>query len=216
MADIHIQRKKSAPSPWLLILLVLVALAVAAYFVWRNDTGAPIETAAPATAAAPTPLADSLADALPSAADDAAVADLATDAAPTSPAALATYATSQTDRPDYARHGLQLLAATLVDLADRDDLRDPAVSEKRDQLTSVLSRPDEATATLRPAFGAAAALMQAMQQQAYPALERPVNALLIQANQLNGPAESPDERDEVQSFFVRAADILRTLSTPTR
>ena len=216
MTDIRIQRKKSSPSPWLLILLVLVALAVAAYFVWRNDTGAPTDPAAPATAAVPMPLADSLADALPSAADEAAAADLATDATPTLPAALATYATSQTDRPDYARHGLQLLAATLVDLADRDDLRTPAVSEKRDQLTSVLSRPDEATATLRPAFGAAAALMQAMQQQAYPALERPVNALILQANQLNGPAESPDERDEVQSFFVRAADILRTLSTPTR
>ena len=213
MADIRIQRKKSSPNPWLLVLLVLVALAVAAYFVWRNDTGAPTDTAAPPTAAAPAPLAD----ALPSAADDAAAADLATDAAPTSPEALAAYATSQTDRPDYARHGLELLTATLVDLADRDDLRTPAVGEKRDQLTSVLSQPnDAATATLRPAFGAAAALMQAMQQQAYPALERPVSALILQANQITGPAESPDERDEVQSFFVRAADILRTLRTPTR
>ena len=37
MADINIQRKKSAPSPWLLVLLAAVVLAVAAYFFLRPD-----------------------------------------------------------------------------------------------------------------------------------------------------------------------------------
>jgi len=216
MADINIQRKKSSPSPWLLILLVLLALAVVAYFLLRTDSGTtpPVEQAAPATSALSAAEADSLADATPSAADEAAVADMAADEVPVSPDDLATYATSQTDQPDYARRGLQLLTTTLVDLADRDDLRDPGVSEKRDQLTSATSRFDEPNTNLRPGFVAVAALMQAMQQKAYPELEGSVSALVVQANQLSGRTSTPTERTQAQTFFTRAADIVRALSAP--
>jgi predicted negative regulator of RcsB-dependent stress response len=34
MANIDVQKKKSNPLPW--ILLVLVILAIAGYFIWRN------------------------------------------------------------------------------------------------------------------------------------------------------------------------------------
>lgn len=215
MADIDIQRKKSSPSPWLLILLVLLALAVAGYFLFRRDTAAPpTEPATPTVGAIAVPSADSLADATPSAADEAAVADMATDEAPVSADDLEAYATAQGTAPDYTRRGLQMLTTALVDLADRDDLRDPAVSEKRDQLTSATSRLDEPTVNLRPGFVAAAALLQAMQQKAYPELERTVGALTIQARQLSGPLDAPEARDEVQSFFVRAAEILRALNQP--
>lgn len=37
MANIDVQKKKSNPLPW--ILLVLVILAVAGYLVWRNMNG---------------------------------------------------------------------------------------------------------------------------------------------------------------------------------
>ena len=138
MADSNVQRKKSSPSLWLLILLVLLALAVVAYFIFREDIKARPTAPTTSVAVSTSPTAPP------------AAADTAGTAAPVTPAELATYATSQTNRPDYARHGLELLAATLVDLADRDDLRTPAVGEKRDQLTSVLSRPDEATVLAAP------------------------------------------------------------------
>ncbi len=34
MANIDVQKKRSNPLPW--ILLLLVALAIAGYFIWRN------------------------------------------------------------------------------------------------------------------------------------------------------------------------------------
>ena len=195
--DSNAPRQKTSLNLWLLALLVLLALAAVAYFVFREDIAA--RPTAPAT-----PVAVPTSPTAPPAA-----ADTADTAAPVTPAELAAYATSQTNRPDYARHGLELLAATLADLADRDDLRTPAVGEKRDQLTSVLSRPDEATASLRPAFVAVAALLQAMQQQAYPTLEAPVNALAIQAKRLQDDPNSPAARKQAQDFFTRAADVLR-------
>ena len=37
MAELRIQPKKSAPSPWLLVALAVAVLAVAAYFYLRPD-----------------------------------------------------------------------------------------------------------------------------------------------------------------------------------
>ena len=56
MADINIQRKKTSPSPWLLVVLAAVVLAVAAYFFLRPD---PADESAPPTATpeAATPVA---------------------------------------------------------------------------------------------------------------------------------------------------------------
>lgn len=34
MANIDVQKKKTSPLPW--IILILIILAVAGYFVWRN------------------------------------------------------------------------------------------------------------------------------------------------------------------------------------
>ena len=66
-------------------------------------------------------------------------------------------------------------------LTDRDDLRDPTITEQRDNLTSATNRLGEANASLRPGFVAAAGLMRAMQQKAYPELEDPVADLVRQA-----------------------------------
>lgn len=217
MADINIQRKKSSPSPWLLILLVLAVLAVGAYLLWRAD----METPAQPTEQAEVPAApDSAAAApAPSAAEPAerpepATADATDTAAPVTPEVVAAFAQSDASSPTYAREGLRLLTAALVDLADRDDLRTSAISTRRDDLTSATSRLNEPTTSLRPGFTAAAALMQAMQQQATPELEADAAALSSQAAELSGRTATSQEQQQVQAYLKQAAALLQKLSQP--
>ncbi|GAB2462792.1 hypothetical protein GCM10011375_14590 [Hymenobacter qilianensis] len=217
MAEINIQRKKNSFSPWLLVLLVLAALAVGAYFLLRADSE-PTATAPPATGAvAPTDAeAEAQARATPPPADGGtqAVTDMAAEETPASAEELARFAADEDDTPDYARRGLQLLTATLVDLTDRNDLRDSNITEKRNDLTSATSRLSETSqAGIRPGLVAAAALMQAMQQKAYPALARPVAELVQRADELPNQITEA-EVPAVQEFLVRAADVVGTLSKP--
>jgi hypothetical protein len=118
MAEINIQRKKSSFSPWLLILLVLAALAVGAYFLLRADSD-PAVQAPPATGAV-TPGADTEAEmqaraTVPPAdgTSTQAVTAMAAEETPVSAEELARFATDEDDTPDYGRRGLQLLSATL-------------------------------------------------------------------------------------------------------
>ncbi|WP_167856971.1 hypothetical protein [Hymenobacter aquaticus] len=220
MADINIQRKKSSPSPWILVLLALLVLGLVGYFLFRSapddEAGRP---AAPASSAAPATdaEADAMARATPPPADgagnNAAVADMAAEEAPATPDELASFATTEADSPDYARRGLQMLSATLGELADRADLRDATVSERRNDLTSAISRSSEPNASLRPGFVAVVGLLQAMQQKAYPTLEKPVAELSEQAQQLSGRATTA-EQPALQAFFTKAAEIVRTLNEP--
>ena len=216
MADINIQRKKSSPSPWLLVLLLLVvAVAVAWYLLRRPQEPAATQEAA-GTAEMTRPLPDSTtgAETGPRPNGNEAVANMASEAAPVTPEVLATFARGDATQPTYSREGLRMLTSALVDLADRDDLRDAAVSEKRDGLTSATSRLDEPNTSLRPGLVAAAGLMQAMQQKAYPKLEPAVAELVGRATQLSGRNETPTDHQQLQDFFTRAAEILRTLSEP--
>lgn len=221
MADINIQRKKSSPSPWLLVLLAAVVLAVAAYFFLRPDSAdEPTPTAetsaagAPADALAPDTAAQRVADQL-RAAETAAqptepLAD--TDAA----APLATQAATNPAAPDYALHGLQKLTGMLVALTDRDDLRDPTTTEQRDNLTSATARLGEPNTSLRPGFVAAAGLIRVMQQKAYPDLEGPANDLVRQAGQLSGRSATAAEQQQNQQFLTQAAAVVRVLSEPAQ
>ena len=224
MADINIQRKKSAPSPWLLVLLAAVVLAVAAYFFLRPDpTDEPAPPPATQEAAAPGTAPDTLAAA---AAVDQATRRAAIDAIPQgdsaqaaagsseTAASLATQAASNPAAPDYALHGLQKLAGVLVPLTDRDDLRDPAIAEQRDNLTSATARLGEPNTSLRPGFVAAAGLIRAMQQKAYPELELPANDLVRLAGQLSGRSATAAEQRQNQQFLTQAAAAVRVLSEP--
>ncbi|MCI1190039.1 hypothetical protein MON38_21660 [Hymenobacter sp. DH14] len=220
MADINIQRKKTSPSPWLLVLLAAIVLAVAAYFFLRPDPAdEPAPPAATPEAAAPGTAPDTLAAA---AAVDQATRRAAIDAIPQGDSAgstetassLATQAASSPAAPDYARNGLQKLAGVLVALTDRDDLRDPAVLEQRDNLTSATARLDEASASLRPGFVAAAGLIQAMQQKAYPELESQANDLVSLAGQLSGRSATAAEQRQNQQFLTQAAAAVRVLGEP--
>ncbi|MDB5267450.1 MAG: hypothetical protein JWP58_490 [Hymenobacter sp.] len=223
MADINIQRKKSAPSPWLLVLLAAVVVAVAAYFFLRPDPAdEPAPPAATSAVATPATAPDTLAAAAAvdqatrrAAIDAIPQGDTAQDAGSTETAAsLATQAASDPAAPDYARNGLQKLTGVLVSLTDRDDLRDPSTTEQRDNLTSATARLGEPNTSLRPGFVAAAGLIRAMQQKAYPELEEQANGLVSLAGQLSGRSATVAEQRQNQQFLTQAAAAVRVLSEP--
>ncbi|MBX0292804.1 hypothetical protein K3G63_20340 [Hymenobacter sp. HSC-4F20] len=217
MADINIQRKKSSPNPWLLVLLVLAVIAGAAYFLLRADTDAPAPDPTPTEAGVPAPPDSTTgAETGPRPTADA-LGDMAAEPMPATPEVLTTFAESDASQPQYGREGLRLLTSYLVDLADRDDLRDATVAGRRDELTSATARLDEAGSSLRPGYVAATALIQAMQQKAYPGLEAEVNQLTIQAAALSGRATTPQDQQQLREYLTRAAGIAKTLNqSPTR
>jgi hypothetical protein len=210
MADINIQRKKSSPSPWLLILLALLVLGGIAWYLLRTDSG-PTNQAPPTPPDTATPAADTTLSAPGLSAADSMMLEtpLAT------PETLAATTQRNPASPGYARNGLRVLSEILVDLADRDDLRDPVVGEKRDMLTSATARLNDSTASLRPGLVAATGLMQAMQQKGYPALEPAVGDLLNRASQLSGRSATPTDQQQLREFFSRATEVVRALSEPS-
>jgi len=197
MAELRIQPKKSAPSPWLLVALVVLVLAAAAYFFLRPD---PVEPPAvlPAPAASPVTPSDSL-------------------PAATAPTAAAPAAPDSAASP--ARAGLLRLSPALVQVADRADLREDAtVREQRDNFTSATARlaDGDPQAGLRPGLAAAANLLLAVQQKGYPNLETEANALVLQASQLSGRDATPAEQAQNHAFLTQLANLLNTMSYPTR
>lgn len=203
MAELRIQPKKSAPSPWLLVALAVLVLAIAAYFFLRPE---PADGPAPvaATTAAP---ADSLAPASP-AAESAPTPPLATDSAAASPAPAAS---------DETRAALLDLSPKLMQLTDRADLRDDAaIREQRDNFTSATARlaDGDPNASLRPGLVAAASLLLAVQQKGYPNLETEANNLLRQASQLSGRDATAAEQAQNHAYFGQLASLLNTMSYP--
>jgi hypothetical protein len=206
MAELRIQPKKSAPSPWLLVALAVVVLAVAAYFYLRPD---PTDEPAPAPATTAAPAApDSLAPGSPAA--EARATPPASDSVETSP---------PLGDASPTRIRLLELAPQLSQLADRADLRDDAtIREQRDNFTSATSRleDNDPKASLRPGLVAAANLLLAVQQKAYPNLETEANALTLQASQLSGRDATPTEQAQNQAYLAQVASLLNTLSYPLK
>ena len=219
MAEIRIQPKKTAPSPWLLVLLVAAVLALAAYFFLRPD---PAETPVPAPAAAATaagpvaqltPAEVAVEAAAPAAVAAPEVPAETPDAAAPTPAELAAYAATDAAAPGYARRGLQQLTAALVSLTDRADLQDPAIQEQRNNLTSATARlSEDAGAPLRPGYVAAAGLLQAIQQKAYPEQQAAAGQLQQLAGQLSGRSTTAPEQKAKRRFLSAAAALLAPLS----
>ena len=200
MAELRIQPKKSAPSPWLLVALALLVLAAAAYFFLRPD---PADE--PAPPAGPVPAATT-----PLPADSAAA-----NSRPTPPPAADSATTTAAASP--ARAALLRLSPTLTQLVDRPDLRDDAtVREQRDNFTSATARlaDGDPQASLRPGLLAAANLLRAMQQKAYPNLETEANDLVRQASQLSGRDSTPAEQAHNQEYLRNADSLLNTMSYP--
>ena len=219
MADINIQRKKSAPSPWLLVLLAAIVLGIAAYFFLRPEPadepappvpGAAVDTTAVAVDTAEQARRQAAVGAIPQG-DTSQVTDAAGSETAES---LAAQAATDPAAPNYALNGLQKLSGVLVALTDRDDLRDPTTTEQRDNLTSATARLGEPGASLRPGFVAAAGLIRVMQQKAYPELEEAANNLVSLAGQLSGRSATAAEQKQNQQFLTQAAAAVKALSEP--
>jgi hypothetical protein len=201
MAELRIQPKKKSPSPWLLVALAVLVLAVAAYFFLRPD---PADEQAPATAPVVTAPADSLN------ADSAARATPppATDSVPSASAATGS-----------ARATLLQLSPQLMQVADRTDLRDDAgIREQRDNFTSATARlaDGDPQASLRPGLVAAANLLLAVQQKGYPNLQTEANALTLQASQLSGRDTTPAEQAQNHAYLTQVHSLLNTMSYPAK
>ncbi|GAB3828320.1 hypothetical protein [Hymenobacter jeollabukensis] len=221
MAEINIQRKKKRVSPWPLLIAVLVVLALGVwYLVSRDKDEAPAATpAVPAATPADTvsvPSGDAATATDPDApTGDPSVGAMAgeVDADNAAPADFYAFVADDPTSTTYARRGLSLLSSVLVNLADRNDLRNPAVEEKRNDLTSATSRVADG-GSLRPGLVAAAELMQEMQRRGYATLERDVSKLVEQAGQLSGRTATAAEQQATQEFFQQAANVLRVLEKP--
>jgi hypothetical protein len=204
MAELRIQPKKPAPSPWLLVGIVVLLLAAGAYFYLRPDS-ADEPSAAITTGSVPVAV-DSLAPSAPAAA--APTPSPAADSATTSAAPAASTET---------RAALLDLSPKLMQLTDRADLRDDAaIREQRDNFTSATARlaDGDPHASLRPGLVAAASLLLAVQQKAYPNLETEANTLLRQANQLSGRDATAAEQTETRTYLGQLASLLNTMSYP--
>lgn len=203
MAELRIQPKKPAPSPWLLVGLAVLLLAAVAYFFLRPD---PADEAAPAAATTALPPAvDSLAPSAPAAARPAH------DSVATKQPAPAPAASSA------AGSALLALSPRLMQLTDRADLRDDtAIREQRDNFTSATARlaDGDPQASLRPGLVAAASLLLAVQQKAYPNLETEANTLLRQANQLSGRDAAAAEQTQNRAYLSQLTSLLNTMSYP--
>lgn len=207
MAELRIQPKKSAPSPWLLVGLAVLLLAAAAYFYLRPDPADEARAPTP-RASVPAP-ADSLAPGSPAAAARAtpppAVDSVGTPASAPAAAGNAAIAT------------LLRLSPALTQLADRADLRDDAaIREQRDNFTSATARLAEGDpqASLRPGLVAAASLLLAVQQKAYPNLENEANGLVQKASQLSGRQATAAEQAQNRAYLDQLATLLNTMSYP--
>jgi hypothetical protein len=204
MAELRIQPKKKSPSPWLLVALVVLVLAAAAYFFLRPD---PADEPTPAT----TPVATAPVDSL--AAPDTTAARATPAPAPDSSIAQAVSAAGS------ARAGLLQLSPQLTQLTDRPDLReDAAIREQRDNFTSAISRlaDGDPQASLRPGLVAAANLLLAVQQKGYPNLQTEANALTLQASQLSGRDETPAEQTQNHAYLNQVHNLLNTMSYPAK
>jgi hypothetical protein len=129
---------------------------------------------------------------------------------------LAAQAATDPAAPNYALDGLQKLSGILVALTDREEFRDPTIVEQRDNLTSATNRLGEPNTSLRPGFVAAAGLIRAMQQKAYPDLEGTANDLVSLAGQMSGRSAAAADQQQNKQFLTQAAAAVRVLSEPAQ
>lgn len=211
MANIDIQRKKAAPSPWLLVVLTLALLAGAAWYFLRP--GPADEPAPPAVSQEVVAPADSLTPDSPAA--EARATPPPADAAP----GVAQSENQAVAEASATRSELLALVGTLKDLADRPDLREEAsIREQRDNLTSATARlaDGDARAGLRPGLVAVASYLRTIQQHGYPALEADALALQTQAAALSGRDATTAEQEQNHAFVARATALADELSAPAR
>ena len=207
MAEIQLERKEKGGN-WLWVLLVLALLALLAWWLFsrRGDDDRIVTTA-----------------------DTAAVMDTARGAGATiagAPSEVNDFlrfvednrARSEMGRDhEFTADGIRRLAAALGAMAASDTagavaLR-PRVDSLRAQADSLQRNADSGqhSAQTRRAFDRSVSLLDAMQQRRQGSAAGPVNELRQAAQGVQPSRQLLEQRAEVQRFFERAADAIRSL-----
>lgn len=212
MAEIHVQKKKSSGFIWILALAA-VALALLAFAgIWGRDDGEIDQVATtpvpvtPAPGVAPT---TGVGDPI-----EGEVADFLTFAnAP---------ASDQVGRAhDYTAEGIRRLSRALNAVIEQQRISGTPVQE---QLTAFRTKADRIQADpqaighanqVRDVFTSAADLMAAAQQERWPEaadLRGQISEVRSAATGINETQPLLDQTSTVQTFFERAAGVLRSMS----
>ena len=210
MAEIHIERKERSVWPWLLV--GLLALALIAWMVTRRGVDDRLGTVA----------VDSAAGAVFDSAPEAAAAT--NDALPAPVASFLTFVEENRARSaadsthDYTSDGLRYLAGALDVVVRRDtvgrqslDAQVGWLRARADTLQRDWRSSHHARAT-REAFVSAASLMQALQQQRYPDAMDKVTGVVNASQGVRADVPLLQQKAEVQQFFDRAAEAIRTMA----
>lgn len=212
MAELHIERKERSAWPWILLGLALLALLLW-YLLGRDDVddGVVADTAAGVvtdTSAAP--------GAMPGAAGDAGAV-----------AAFLAYTDERRARQDadltheYTADGIRGLAAALDVVARQDTVGGAALQPRLDSLrqgADALQRNAESmqhAEQTRAAFTSAAGIMAAVQERRFPDLGDEVGQVREAAEAVRAGAPLLEQRAQVQTFFDRAAAVLRAMTGTT-
>lgn len=217
MAELHIERKERSAWPWILLGLALLALLLW-YLLGRDDVddGVVADTAAGVvtdTGAAP----GAAPDAMPGAAGDAGGAV----------AAFLAYTDERRSRQnadlthEYTADGIRRLAAALDVVARQDTVGGAALQPRLDSLrqgADALQRNAESmqhAEQTRAAFTSAAGIMAAVQERRFPDLGDEVGQVREAAEAVRAGAPLLEQRAQVQTFFDRAAAVLRAMTGTT-
>jgi hypothetical protein len=123
---------------------------------------------------------------------------------------------------EYTSTGMQRLTAALTALANRAELSDQNLTQKREVLTQRIAGLQQDPASLkhadmtRQAFMAAADLMSALQQKGYPQLSAEVTQVRQAASTINPQQPLLQQITAVETFFQRASTALQAMTQPTR
>lgn len=208
MAEIQLERKEKGGN-WLWILLVLALLALLAWWLLsrRGDDDRIVPTA-----------------------DTTAVMDTARGSGATiagAPSEVNDFlrfvednrARSEMGRDhEFTADGIRRLAAALGAMAANDSAGAVALRPRVDSLRAQadsLQRSAESgqhSAQTRRAFDRSVSLMDAMQQRRQGSAAGPVNELRQAAQAVQPTRQLLEQRAEVQRFFERAADAIRSLA----
>lgn len=214
MADIDVERKETSIWPWLIGLLVLALLIWAlAELLSDDDDDVVIDEAAPVLVEpAPVPVTPLPAEAPVAAAVPAAVREYMNTCTGD--------AGTMTLDHQYTSNCIQSLAASVDALLQTPSVGGMDVSaqladyrQKADRLVQSANTSEQHANLTREAFVSMSNLLNAVQDQRFPALDGQVNQLQQSAQAIAPRTLLLDQKDNVQRFFQQAGTLLSTMAT---
>lgn len=210
MADIDIQRKGPSIVPWIIGLIILVALtwALMAMFDGDDAVDEPVSTS-PAT-----DVMEPVSGQPGSAAMPAAVQQFLTSCAPVDPAAMGL------DHQYTSNCIQQLVDGVDALLQDRNlssvdvQAQMQSARQRAEQLVQSAPQSSQHAGMTREAFLSITSLLNAVQDARFPNLEGQVTQLEETARGVQESSALLDQREPVQRFFRQAGDILNAMMAP--